>query len=233
MPVSANATFIDFGASSGGSIQQAQDIFGGVGRGLDIDPKKIERLKERGYDGVVSDVSKIDLADNSVNYVTMMNFLEHLPGRELGEKAIDNAVRIASDFVFMLGPNFDYSGYLKKLGLRKFFCAWSGHTWEHQVSELSSIITKHKQYQCLLIESHRLYDSNDSLIVPDKTPKNSGKYEPDAHGKKPFVILNDARVYGWVAFAIVKNPALNPEQILMRGVYGRDTRPAALSKIYK
>lgn len=233
MTAISDAKFIDFGASSGGSIQKARDTFGGVGRGLDIDPEKIKKLKERGFDGIVSDVSKIALEPDSVNYVTMMNFLEHLPNREFGEKAIDNAVRIASDFVFMLGPNFDHNGYLRKLGLRKFFSAWTGHTWEHQVSELSEIISKHGKYRCLLIESERIYDSYNSVIIPNTTPKNSGQFDPKVHAEKPFVVLNDARVYGWVAFAVVKNPQLTPEQILMRGLYLRDVRPiSSLPKIY-
>lgn len=233
MGFGSDATFVDFGASSGGSIEQAQNIFGGRGKGLDIDPAKIEKLQSRGYDGLVADVTDIQFDEGSFNYVTLMNFLEHLPSRELAEKAIDSAVKIASDFVFMLGPNFDHANYLRKHGLRKFFSAWSGHSWEHQISELSEILSKYKSYDILLLESERIYDSYNSFVIPNSTPKNSGTYDPNTHGPKPFIKLTDARVYGWVAFVVVKNKRISAEEIILRGLHARDMRPpSSLGAVY-
>ena len=173
------------------------------------------------------------MPDNSVNYVTMMNFLEHLPSPQIAERAIDSAIRIASDFVFMLGPNFDHAHYLKKFAVRKYFSAWSGHTWEHTVQELRDIISKHKNCSCLLIENGRLEDTYSSILVPIKTPRNSGLYNPEVHGEKTFFKLNDAKVYAWTAFVVVKNKNLSPTDILFRALYGRDVRlPTVLFPFY-
>lgn len=113
--------FLDFGASNGGSINWASGAFGGRGFGVDIDPKKIDGLKANGFDGMVGDATRLELPDNCISYVTMINFLEHLPTPELGASMIASAVRCAKDFVFMLGPDFESAAYLRGLGFKKYF----------------------------------------------------------------------------------------------------------------
>jgi ubiquinone/menaquinone biosynthesis C-methylase UbiE len=54
--------FIDFGASKGGSIEFAKKHFcekSGRGVGIDIDQKKIDEMKEKGYDAFYGDVTEL------------------------------------------------------------------------------------------------------------------------------------------------------------------------------
>src|SRR5690349_15430723 len=114
-------SFIDFGASQGGSIEWASGVFGGRGIGVDIDPKKIEAASKKGIACFVGDAADLDIPENTFKYATLINFLEHLPGFDVGEKIVNSAVSVASDFVIILGPDFERLSELHSHGFKKYY----------------------------------------------------------------------------------------------------------------
>ena len=210
-------TFIDFGASGGGSLKWAASNFGGRGVGVDIDERKIAKLKQNGFDGVVADATELQCRDNSVRYVTMMNFLEHLPDRDLGEKMIESATRVASDFVFILGPDFDAASPLRKLGLKKYYADWSGHTWRHTTKELSEITRKLKNVETHIVQFDRIHDSNHRGIQPLAAKRNRGPYDKSIDPDKPFVMFKN-RIYRSLIVVINKSGSIPTDSIVVRGL---------------
>ena len=108
--------FLDLGAREGGSLRMAQSVFGGQGLGVDIDKKNVETLRSKGFHGLVADATDLPLEDNSVRFCQALHFIEHLPDAEVAEKVIDQAIRVARDFVLVLGPDFSAKAYLNRDG---------------------------------------------------------------------------------------------------------------------
>src|SRR5205085_12233426 len=104
------------------------------GIGFDIDPSKVELARDAGHDAVVADVTELDLRDR-VKFVSMMDFLEHLPGLDAAAAVIEGAVRIATDFLFIRHPSFEGEEYLRRLGLRQYWWHWRGHPTHPQVAD--------------------------------------------------------------------------------------------------
>ncbi|WPB83402.1 class I SAM-dependent methyltransferase [Sediminicoccus rosea] len=206
--------FIDFGASKGGSLSWAAGAFGGRGIGVDISPAKIQRLTQAGHAGFVADATSLDLPDGSFRYATMMNFLEHLPDRQTGERIIASAVRVSRDFAFILGPNFDEAATLRRLGLKKYFADWSGHTWHHTTQELGEILSG-LGHPFKLIEFGEIRHSSHPYLLPLEAGRNRSAYDPALDPPKPDTKIRRG-VFGWVAAVVWKNPAVDVADILLK-----------------
>ena len=74
-----NYDFVDFGCSTGGSIQWAKRQLNGTkGLGIDIDPKKVAATREAGFDAIIYDINKIP-PRKLVRFTVLSHFLEHIP----------------------------------------------------------------------------------------------------------------------------------------------------------
>ncbi len=125
-----NQTFdyADFGSSKGGSLGYGQNVLGGKrGIGLDIDPEKVEQTRDAGFEAAEIDVTTLVAQPDCVRFVTMIDFLEHLPGIPLAQQCIAAAVEASTEFVFIRQPWFDADGYLFSRGLKLCWSDWCGH----------------------------------------------------------------------------------------------------------
>ncbi|WP_431301545.1 hypothetical protein [Sediminicoccus sp. BL-A-41-H5] len=143
-----------------------------------------------------------------------MNFLEHLPDRATGERIIASALRVSRDFAFLLGPNFDEAENLHRLGLKKFFADWTGHTWHHTTRELSEILSG-LGHPFKLIEFGEIRDSAHPNLLSLAARRNRSAHDPALDPPKPAVKIRRG-VYGWVAAVIWKNPAVDVADILLK-----------------
>jgi hypothetical protein len=187
---------------------------GGRGVGVDIDPAKIEKLRGNGFDCMSADATDIDADDNSVKYVTMMHFLEHLPDRTTGEAVIRTAIRLASDFVFMTGPDFECADYLQEKRLRKHYADWSGHPWHHSLIEISAILKEYNFPHCI-VQSNMIPDSNHRVVIPLSCSKNHGYYDPEFDPPKEFHTF-DRKMYCNLSFFLCKNERFSLEALCVR-----------------
>lgn len=72
--------------------------------GLDISPVAVEKAKENGVECVLSDITeKLPFGDNSFESVFLLDVLEHL---FQPEPVLQEAVRVASSYVYISVPNF-------------------------------------------------------------------------------------------------------------------------------
>lgn len=207
--------FLDFGASNGGSIAWASGALGGRGFGIDIDPKKIEKLRSKGFHGKLVDANEFTIAENSVEYSTMINFLEHLPGRKEAAKVIANAYSAARKFAFILGPDFESLPYLREAGFKKYYADWSGHTWHHRTHELAAIASEVGAKKFVLVQYGQIFDSWDRTILPLNAARNRGNYDPAIDPPKPFKVF-EGKIYGTLAAILVKDTSVSIDRILLR-----------------
>lgn len=180
--------FMDFGASKGGSIDFALRRLGGTrGLGVDLDSNKVKTMLDAGYDCIQADVNKLDFPPDSVRFVTMSHFLEHLSNLRAVKSAVESASRVASDFLFIQGPYFDADEYLRARGLKFYWSDWHGHTCHLTTSKLREILLELGLEDHTFMVRGAVEDSSDPRIHPVSSPKDQHAYDPDSHPVKPFV----------------------------------------------
>ncbi len=186
---SKNYDQIDFGCSKGGSLQFGRDVLGGKnGIGLDIDPAKVKQTNEAGFEGALADVTELVAQRNSARFVTMIDFLEHLPGVEMAERCIEAACQAAKDFVFIRQPWFDSDGYLFSRGLKLYWSDWTGHPNAMTSLELYRTISRVSSAKRWRIYARTLVESSsDPCVHPIDAPANQHDYDVQVHGQKPSI----------------------------------------------
>jgi hypothetical protein len=161
---------------------------GGVrGIGVDIKPEKVELMSEAGYDCIQGDVTKLDLPSNSVRFVVMSHFLEHLPDLVTVKGVIGSAARIASDFLFIRGPYFDADEFLKGQGLKFYWSDWHGHPCHLSTSQLRKILLDLGLKDYVMMGCGKITDSSDPVIHALDSPIDQRTYDPEVHPGKPFI----------------------------------------------
>ena len=100
----------------------------GVGRGIGIERRKIsvERMRQRGIDAIHGDATKLEAA-KVVRFVSMMNFLEHLPDLKAVEDMIARAATAATDFIYIRHPSFEGEELAPFLGYCQHWWNWRHH----------------------------------------------------------------------------------------------------------
>lgn len=175
--------FIDFGAGTGGSISYCQNRFGGIGMGLELNQKKVQQAGENGFAVFQSNI--LDLpGEKNVRYVSMMDFLEHLPDLETVEKMIGIACSSAREFVFINHPVFDDEQYLLSLGYKLYFHDWSGHTVHPSLGFLLGSLSKFGAVSIDVKFRKSFINASHDAVLPADAPRDSHRYDSQLHGTK-------------------------------------------------
>jgi hypothetical protein len=176
--------FVDLGCSKGGSIRFCQGRFDADrGLGVDQNPAKVAETVAAGFDAAQSDATKLD-QENVVRFVSMMDFLEHLPSLEAVEAAIDGAARAATDLLFISHPSFEGEG---EFGVRQYWWNWTGHTAHIKVADYRGIFERLGLHDYTIRYIDPVYDSSHSSVLPLDTPKDQHQFDPAVHPVKPAV----------------------------------------------
>lgn len=186
----AEYDFLDFGASSrGGCMEFACRRLGGTrGLGVDINPKAVIACREAGYECVQGDVTDLDLPALSVRFVTMSHVLEHLPDLPAVGKAIGNAARVASDFLFIQGPFFDADEELRRVGLKFYWSDWpSAHSVHLTIAQLVRTLEDLGLGDYVAMARVPVESSLDPAIHPLASPPSQHDYVAGTHPPKPHV----------------------------------------------
>ncbi|MDB5415267.1 MAG: wbbL 1 [Rubritepida sp.] len=212
--------FIDIGCSKGGSLAWGAANFGGTGLGIDLDERKVQATLAAGHHAIVADARHLDLPDNAVRFATLSDVLEHMPDGEIAEKCLAEAYRVASEFVLVRGPNFDRGDYLAKNALKKYFADWRGHTWHHQTEDFVRLAQRVGAREVLLLSHERIHSSEHPDILPASAPQDQGRYDPAAHGPKPFITFG-RKIYSRIVMVLGKVPEANLQRIALTACSGR------------
>ena len=179
--------FFDFGAGAGNTLRFWQKRFqAGRGLGIDISAEKIAIARERGREVVHGDIRNIP-EGTRVRFVSMMDFLEHLPDLEHVREMVGVAVRCARDFVFIRNPSFEDEAYLSALGLRQYWQDWAGHPSHLLLSDFASLFEELGVPAWTANFKDPIFDSSDESIIPAGAPPDQLGYDPAICGPKPFV----------------------------------------------
>lgn len=176
--------FADFGCSTGGSIKHCLKRFGArSGIGIDIDPAKVEKTRAAGFDAALADLHTLE-GEKSVRFVSMMQFLEHLPTLDEVERVVAKAASLATDFLYIHHPSFEEEHYLLGEGLRLYYHHWSGHTTHVTRDEFFAMFERLGLLQYFVRPIQPLVCSDHEAILPSEAPINQHQYDAELHGPK-------------------------------------------------
>lgn len=178
--------FVDAGCSSGGSLTYCERVFRkGPGIGFDISPDKIARASEAGHVVCQADLATVELPSRSVHFVSLLDFLEHLPDFARAREMLANMARVARDFLFIRHPSFEDIDYLKTLGLKLDWTDWHGHPNMMTVADFFRLMRELELAAPTIIAQKPIADSSHPSIVPLSAPRDTVGYDPALHGPKP------------------------------------------------
>lgn len=187
-PIGKRYDFLDLGCSEWGSIAYCQNRFNArLGLGLDIDPLKLEKARQQGYEIICQPIEQCDFPAKSFRFISMLDFLEHLPSFAVVEILLQKAARWAFDFLFIRTPSFEDVDYLRALKLKQYWIDWSGHPTHIFLDRLLSVFQRLGLEQYYLSFQKPALTSDDPCILPLSAPRNQHEYDPKAHGPKPFI----------------------------------------------
>ena len=187
---------IDLGCGKGGSLSFGQGALGGNrGFGIDLDPAKVSLSRDAGFDACVADATNLALHPKSIRFVTMIDFLEHLPSVNDAKRTIQAACAAATDFVFIRQPWFDADSYLFSLGLKLYWSDWTGHPNAMTSLEFYRVVSSIPEVQSWwLFGCDPIEDSNNSAVHPLSSNADQGEWNPEKHPPKNIVSF-DQPVY--------------------------------------
>lgn len=200
--------FIDGGCGAGGSLAYCEQLFRkGRGLGFDSSERKIDLAVAAGQIVCRADLETVELPERSVAFVSLLDFLEHLPDRDRTRGILANLVRVARDFIFIRHPNFEDIDYLAGLGLKLAWTDWHGHTNMLKLVELEDLVRDLGLPTPTVVPQKTLPDSSHPSVVPLCAPRDTIRYDSAIHGPKPAVRF-DRPVQTQFDVFIRINPAL-------------------------
>ncbi|MYD98608.1 MAG: class I SAM-dependent methyltransferase [Gammaproteobacteria bacterium] len=210
----ADFDFLDLGASKGMMIDFAKRELGGTrGMGIDINAAKVEVMQQRGYDCLLADATRMEFPSDSVRFVTMCHFLEHLPNYAAIERSIQCAASVATDFIYIQGPYFDADRYLHDRALKYFWSDWSGHTCHLTTDFLGALLDGNGLSDYVMLGRKPVEDSSHPSILPLDAPIDQHEYDPDIHSPKSLVAF-DASLYMEIICVVALRPLENWNEIV-------------------
>ena len=180
--------FFDFGAGDGGSVRYCEKAFGGRGLGIDVKPSKAQAANDAGVEVVLGDILALPRRP-LVRYVSMCDFLEHLPDDDLVREVLEVAAAVATDFIYIKHPSFEDEAYLRALGLKQYWQDWKGHPSHLLLSDLTAMLTEVGARRLEIEYVRPITDSDDATVLPLDTPPDQGSYDPQLHGPKPHIVF--------------------------------------------
>lgn len=178
-----NYDFLDFGAGTGGSLSYCAKRFGGRGLGIEIDERKITDADQTGTEVAYGDLFGLP-REEAVSYVSMMDFLEHLPDLDAVGNAIEIAMACSRDFVFINHPSFEDEQFLRGLGFKLYWQDWSGHTVHPMLDFLIRKLTQAGASKIELSFRQPIVNTLADAVLPIDAPRNSHSYDPLQHPPK-------------------------------------------------
>jgi SAM-dependent methyltransferase len=179
--------FLDLGCSRGGSIRYCRRRFDARrGVGVDLDAVKVEEARDAGFDAIRADATTLELPA-SVRFISMIDFLEHLPDLDAVEAVIERAASAATDFLYIQHPSFEGEGFVERLGVRQYWWHWSGHTAHPQVADYCGMFERLGLHRYSIRYRGPVRDSDDPSVLPVEAAKNQHAFVPGVHPPKPTV----------------------------------------------
>ena len=204
--------FVDAGCGSGGSLDHCERRFNRrPGLGLDWYGADLDIAREHGFAVAHCDLKTIVLPHRSVDFVSMMDFLEHLPDVAATHRALEAFGRAARDFLFIRHPSFEDIDYLAPLGLKLAWTDWEAHPNMMRIEDYHRLFAALGWTDYIIIPDLPIRDSSHGAILPIDAPRDTEAYDEALHGPKRAITF-DRVLHGKFDIFVRLNPSLPDEE---------------------
>jgi len=180
--------FIDGGCADGASIDHCERRFGmRPGLGLDWYGADLTVARSRGFAVAACNLLAQELPERCVGFVSMLDFLEHLPDRTAATDVMRRLGAAARDFVFVRHPTFEHAGDLARHGLKITWNDWTSHTNPMTLADFRRAFAALGWRDYVVLPHMPMADSGHPAIVPLDAPVDTQQYDLALHGPKPAV----------------------------------------------
>jgi hypothetical protein len=188
--------FIDGGCADGASISHCERRFGKrPGLGLDWYGADLEVARRQGYAVAACNLLAQEFPARCVEFVSMLDFLEHLPDQPSAASVMRRLGSAARDFVFIRHPTFEHVDYLAGLGLKITWNDWTSHTNPMTLDDFRRHFAALGWNEYVILPHMPFADSRHPAIVPLDAPVDTQHYDAAVHGPKS-VMRFDPPIYG-------------------------------------
>lgn len=213
-------SFLDYGCSDGRSIELGIRRLGGErGLGVDINPEKVTQARERGYDAIELDATRMPRCRGTVDFAILSHFLEHLAGIRDASRCIRHAIGVSTRYVYIQQPWFDSDPYLFRKGLKLYWSDWSGHTNRMTALEfhivLWPLLQQGRIVRYCIYGRDRIESSGSVDVHTLASPCDSSVWSPDVHPAKPSIVF-DEPVFRETIVIVALRDAAEIEEVVAR-----------------
>lgn len=179
--------FIDFGSGGGDFMDIARGFGGTRGLGIENDPIRVRDINGRGKDCVYGDAKHLEwLPEKCVSFVTVNHLLEHMRTLHDARLVVRSAARLARDFVYVGGPNFDKERALATQGLKFYWADWpDSHPLHLTTDQLAWVLMVEGLNRFHVWATMPIKNSGHPDVHSLSSPSHCGHYDPKKHPAKP------------------------------------------------
>jgi SAM-dependent methyltransferase len=171
----AEVDFVDLGCSTGGSLRHCLGKFKVArGIGIDLDPTKVARTREAGFDAVLADARELRL-EGQVSFMSMLDFCEHLPNLDTVFQVLQAAADSAKDFLYIKHPSFEGEDHVESLGVRQYWWDWHGHTAHVRIADYCEMFDALGLRTYMIRFLGRITHSDHPSIIPTSAPQDQSE----------------------------------------------------------
>jgi 2-polyprenyl-3-methyl-5-hydroxy-6-metoxy-1,4-benzoquinol methylase len=179
--------FLDIGTKLGDSIKFAGEAYNvppSAGIGIDLEEKFLLEARKDGLAVIKMNALNLAFKNRSFRFALMLHLLEHLKSMDEVVQAISEACRVSRNFVFLITPNFEYTDYLRNLGLKFSWSDWKGHPCHITEAVLKNCLEQLRIDTFVIEKTTPIKESSFEQIVPFSAPTDTINYDEAKHGAK-------------------------------------------------
>jgi hypothetical protein len=177
--------FIDLGCSRGASLRHCGTRFSAAsGLGVDLNITRVREVRSLGLAGVQGDAQDLDV-HQQVRFVSMMDFLEHLPSLHAVQRVIASAAEAATDFLYIFHPSFEGEEMQEHYGIKQYWWDWNVHTAHIHIDDYCRMFDELGLNRVFVRYTKPVVNSDHHTVLPLGAPPNQASYDPALHGPKP------------------------------------------------
>src|SRR5262245_50954874 len=170
--------FVDAGCANGGSLDHCERRFDRrPGLGLDWYGVDLDVARRRGFAVAHCDLKHVVLPDRCVDFVSMMDILEHLPDVPATRDLLARVGRAARDFLFIRHPSFEDIEYLARLGLKISWTDWEAHPNMLRLDDYRTIFEEFGWTDYVIIPDLPMQDSAHGAVLPIGAPRDTEAFD--------------------------------------------------------
>ncbi|HEY6549890.1 MAG TPA: hypothetical protein VIY71_01675 [Solirubrobacterales bacterium] len=179
--------FVDLGTHRGGGIRWGQHLGGGLGLGIELDPKRAHRALKAGYPVYTGDIAAFPSEGLRFRFAVCRHVLEHMPNEYVVGFVLWRLAQMCTEFIYIEQPIFDYAAELGEQGLTLAHLTMSAHTCRLSIDELLASLERIGLPNYVQGRMRPIRDSSHPWVHAADAPRDRSRWQEGIDPPRPEV----------------------------------------------